>query len=316
MRILVTGSTGFVGRRLVKRLADEGHDVLILLREDGVAPDSRAEILHAPHDLARLRYQEDWPEGLDIVIHLAALNPERGDAAMDDAVALKRANAEGTAAVARVAARMGARRFVFASTANVHAMNGDKPIIEDDRPQPMDPYAASKLEAERRLRAELEETGTDFTILRLPAIYGPGGRGAIAKLERLAATRLPLPLRSAHNRRSVLAVDNAVEAMIEVMDHPMAAGRTFLLADSEPVTMAELVAGMRAARGRKPGLVPLPVPLLRFLARITGRKDMADRLFAAFVVDTSKIRLRTGWRPRLTTQEALALYGRQEDTQA
>ncbi|SHJ56045.1 NAD-dependent epimerase/dehydratase family protein [Aureimonas altamirensis] len=313
MRILVTGSTGFIGRRLVSRLLDEGHAVTVLVREDATSPDERAETLDSPRDLSRIRRHERWPLGLDAIVHLAALNPERGDTAMDDAVALGQANAGGTAALARVAAETGVRRFVFASTANIHSMQGDKPIIEDDRPRPVDNYAASKLEAERRLRAELEDSATEYTIMRLPAVYGPGGKGAIAKLERLAATRLPLPFRSARNRRSILAVDNAVEAIMAMIVHPAAAGRTFLVADDAPTTLSELVAAMRGARGRSPGLFAMPVGLLRLVARLAGKSEITDRLFAEFVVDTAKIRLRTGWRPRLSTHEALTLYNRADD---
>ena len=137
MRILVTGSTGFIGRRLVSRLLDEGHAVTVLVREDATSPDERAETLDSPRDLSRIRRHERWPLGLDAIVHLAALNPERGDTAMDDAVALGQANAGGTAALARVAAETGVRRFVFASTANIHSMQGDNCLLYTS-PSPRD----------------------------------------------------------------------------------------------------------------------------------------------------------------------------------
>ncbi|KAA0970916.1 NAD-dependent epimerase/dehydratase family protein [Aureimonas fodinaquatilis] len=310
MRILVSGSTGFIGRKLVQRLLDDGHDVIVLLREDSADADPRVDVLRVPRDLSTLKRRDDWPARVDAVVHLGGLNPERGDPAMDDSLALMRANAEGTAALARISAGKGARRLIFASSANIHSMFDGKPIIEDDKPAPVDFYAASKLEAERRLRAELEDSSTEFTILRLPAVYGPGGRGAISMLERLAKSRMPLPFRSATNRRSVLALDNAVDAFVSCLTHPGAAGRTFLVADRDPVTLAELVAPVRAARGRGPGMFSMPVALLKLMARMIGRGATADRLFSTFVIDTSRIRSRIGWRPRLSTAEALMQYNK------
>ena len=74
MRILVTGSTGFIGRRLVSRLLDEGHAVTVLVREDATSPDERAETLDSPRDLSRIRRHERWPLGLDAIVHLSLIH--------------------------------------------------------------------------------------------------------------------------------------------------------------------------------------------------------------------------------------------------
>ncbi|MFD2237096.1 NAD-dependent epimerase/dehydratase family protein [Aureimonas populi] len=306
MRVLVTGSSGFIGRYLVPRLLDEGDEVFVLAREGASEKRPGAVPVPAPADLAAIDKTAEWPEGIEAVIHLAARNPDRRTRMSVSEATLMRANAEGTAALARLSAARGVSRFLFLSSAKIHGAHSERPVVEEDEPAPADAYARSKLRAEEMVRAELAGTATRFTILRPAPVFGAGARGGIAALARLAASHLPLPFANLHSRRSVLSVDNLVDALLLVRGHPAAGDETFLLADEEPPTVAELVEMMRGGQSRRPGLFPFPQKFLAGSLRAGGRGDLADRLSQSFVVDCSRIRLRLGWRPPLPTREALA----------
>ena len=308
MRILVTGSSGFVGRHLVPRLLDEGDEVFALRRNASALHMAGVVDVAAPADLSAIDARADWPGGLDLVIHLAARNPERGTKVAGDLAALMSANADGTAALARRAAGAGIPRFLYISTANVHGPSGQYPRIEDDPCEPDDAYARSKLEGERHLREILAGGGTQYTILRPAPVYGPGSRGAIAALERLAKGRLPLPFASLRARRSVLAVGNLVDALLLSRNHPGARDQAFLVADDDAPTLTELVEMMRAAKDRPSRQFAMHPALVKASLGLLGKGEVASRLATSFVLDTSKIRLRLGWRPRLATREALAEY--------
>lgn len=294
MRILVTGASGFIGRHLLPRLRADGHDVLPFRRGEGLAPK----------DLAAIGAWRGWPDDVEAVVHLAALNPSRHDGASRDPAWLQRANVEGTRALAERAAAEGVRRLVFVSTALVHTPVGGRSIVESDRPNPQNPYAESKLAAEVALWETSARTGLEVCVLRPPSVYGTGGRGSIAGLVRLARTRLPFPLGDPA-RRSVVSVGNAVDAIATALAHPEAAGETFLVADAQPLSLGEMIAAMREGLGREPRVLPFPRRLLGALAGRLGKAAAFDRLFGSFVLDTSHIERRLGWRPPETSEDAL-----------
>src|SRR5207247_2493968 len=123
-------------------------------------------------------------------------------------------------------------------------------LTEADAPRPTDAYGRSKLAAEMALRS----TGMPFTIFRPVVVYGPGVKGNLRFLVRVALSPWPLPLAAFHNRRSMLAVDNLISAVRFALDTPATAGETYVLADDVPISVAELISILRDNLGRKPRL--------------------------------------------------------------
>src|SRR5215813_15621150 len=106
------------------------------------------------------------------------------------------------------------RRFVFLSS--IRAQSGpvaNEVLTEDMEPRPTDAYGRSKLDAERGLA----DVSIDWVAMRPVLVYGPGVKGNMAALLKLAANPLPLPFRSLPGRRSLLSVDNLVVAVDTVL---------------------------------------------------------------------------------------------------
>lgn len=295
MRILVTGANGFIGSHLVPYLTARGHHVTTLPRSgDGTS-----------FDLEGFSHWPDWPEATDAVVHLAALNPTRQDAASRDVGALHRVNVEGTRILAERAAAEGVSRFVFLSTANVHRPNGLVAVSETDEPHPQSAYAASKLAAEAVLRQVSAQTGMACCTLRPAPVYGKGARGALSTLARVARLPVPLPLKDLSRRRSVLGIENGLDAILAALTHPQAEGGTFLAADSGTVSVGELIAAARAGLGRPAMLVPFPAGAVKLAAGLLRRSNDFERLFGSFVVDTGRIEDRLGWKPSSSSIEGV-----------
>jgi len=290
MRILVSGGSGFIGQALMAHLAAGGHEAIAFRR--------------APGGDGRDAERADFPADLDAVVHLAALNPERGSPLARDDAALTAANSAAAAALARRAVREGVGRFVFASTALVHAAQ-PTPIRPDGPTRPQNLYAASKLAGEEALAQALRLSGTTLTVLRLPPVYGPGGRGGVAALLRLARLPVPLPL-GGGGRRSLLSLRNAADAFAVAATHEPPIAGTFLVADGEPLSVGEIVATLRRAAGRRPRVLQAPIAVLAPLARTLGKGEAVNRLFEPFVLDDAAFRERFGWRPPERTADALA----------
>jgi nucleoside-diphosphate-sugar epimerase len=298
MRILVTGASGFVGRALVEDLAAQGHRVRAAMRQPADIFPRAVEVV-AVSDLARPLEWRTLLSDINAVVHLA------GIAHITSGIAenlYDRVNRAATAALAAAAARDRIERLVFVSS--IRAQSGpacDHPLTEADTPHPVDAYGRSKLAAEDAIRA----AQLPFTILRPALIYGPGVKGNLADLIRLARTPWPLPLGALRNRRSLLARGNLVAAIHLALVAPAMLNETYVVADPEPLTIAQIVAALRAGLGRGPRLIPVPPSLLALALRATGRAQLWDRVGGDCIVDPTKL-LAAGWRPIADTRAGLA----------
>jgi nucleoside-diphosphate-sugar epimerase len=211
-------------------------------------------------------------------------------------------NSEATIGLARAARRAGARRFVFLSSIRAQAgVTADAVLTEDSQPEPTDAYGRSKLAAEEGLTA----LDIDWVALRLVLVYGPGVKGNMSRLLQLARSPFPLPLGGLTARRSLLALDNLAEAVHAVLCTAQPLRRPLIVADPDPLTIAEMIAAMRRGLGRRPGLVRLPQWLLEAVFRAGGRQEMYERLAGRLVADPSAL-LRLGWAPPVGTKDGLA----------
>jgi UDP-glucose 4-epimerase len=299
-RILVTGASGFIGRRLVAVLSGAGETVRAAMRRHAAAVDFPGAELFTLPDITQ---PVDWAgalAGVDRVVHLAGL--AHADPGAHSAELYHRVNCVATGELARAAARSGVRRFVFVSSIRAQSAAAAKhALTEDDLPQPTEDYGRSKLMAEAEVRA----TGMPFAILRPAVVYGPGAASNIASLLRLAASPLPLPFGAFRNRRSLLGIDNLIAAIRFALASPAAIGETYVVADPELLTLAEIVTAMRAGLGRKPGLFPVPMRLFGAAMKIIGRGDLWDRIGGSLVINPAKL-IAAGWKPVIDTRTGLA----------
>jgi len=310
--VLVTGATGFVGRALCPVLAARGWRVRAALRR----PPRPGESDPAPEQVVvgDLGPHTDWSrtlDGADAVIHLAGLAHIVSEASDAQIEAYRVINTEATAALARAAVERGVRRFVFASSARVLGdASPGRPWTELDTPRPSDAYARSKWEAEQCLARICASRALEPVIVRPPLVYGPGAQANFLRLLQTVARGIPLPLGAVRNRRSLVYVANLADAIAICVDHPAAAGRTFLVSDSEDVSTPELARRIGAALGRRARLVPVPLWMLRWGAALVGRGADYRRLTSDFALDCSAIRAALGWVPRHPMQEGLRATAR------
>ncbi|WP_018169554.1 SDR family oxidoreductase [Thioalkalivibrio sp. ALMg9] len=302
--ILVTGVTGFVGAALAERLHSAGAAVRGAVRRD-VAESVPFE----PTMVGAIDGATEWGDaiaGMEAVVHLAARAHVLEEAEADPLEAFRWVNVEGTLRLARQAAEAGVRRFVFVSSIGVNGNETVRPFTEGDAPSPQEPYAVSKGEAEDGLRELAAQTGMELVIIRPPLVYGPGAPGNFGNLLRWVSKGVPLPLGAVtQNRRSLMALDNLVDLIVTCLDHPTAAGETFLVADGEDVSTAGLLRKVGDALERPARLVPVPVWMLRAGAAALGKREMARRLLGSLQVDASKAREVLGWVPPVSLDEGL-----------
>jgi UDP-glucose 4-epimerase len=297
MRVLVTGASGFVGRALTAALAGPDMPVRAAARQPAEVP-SAAHV--EPVYLPDLTSEIDWQpllRDVDAVVHLAGI--AHAGPGIDESL-YDRVN---RAATETLAAACAGKSIHLVFVSSIRAQTGPVAghiLTEADTPNPTDAYGRSKLAAEEAVR----QSGAAFTILRPVVMYGPGVKGNVATLLRLANTPLPLPLASLDKQRSLLAVDNLIEAVRHALAQPATRGETCIVADDDPISLAEMIAILRVAQGRKPRLFSLPPSFFSTPLTLAGRRDVWDRIGGSLVVTAAKLR-GTGWQPLVNTREGL-----------
>ena len=304
-RVLITGASGFIGKRLAGALAKEDWDVRAAARDPSSIPAMGGVERVAMPNLA---HQADWSElldGITHVVHLAGIAHAPG--MLPDSL-YTRINAEAAGELAAQAYGK-VERFVFISSVRAQAgLSADRPISEKDMANPTDAYGRAKLKGERLVAA----SGVPFTVLRPAVVYGRGVKGNIAALATLARTPMPLPFAGLNNRRSLLALDNLVSAISLVLGAKGAANGTFLVADAEPISVAGLVAAMREGLGRPAHLVKVPLGGVMRLMKTFGKEAEWERISGNFMIDPSKL-MGLGWRPAVATHDGIIRMMRSEN---
>lgn len=298
MKILVTGAAGFVGRRLCSRLADDGHEVVAATRR-ATTFDAGVQNLA----VGDLRSAARWPEleGHDAVVHLAAHVHRMADTR--DRRAFNDVNVSATASLVRSCESAGVGRIVFLSTVKVHGeTSGERPFTESSPIIPSDSYSRSKAEAEDIVR----QSSVRSVILRPPLVYGPGVGANFLRLIRAVADRRLLPLGRIENRRSLVYVDNLVDAITRCVTTELDGDATFLVRDGEDVSTPELVRRLAAGLGVRARLMSVPASLLLIGGIIVGRSGAVRRLVDSLCVDDSAIRRALRWTPPFALDEGLA----------
>ena len=202
---LVTGSDGFVGRQLCKKLIGEGGRVRGAVLSVKQAKNMPKEV--GVVETGSIDAQTDWSkvlEDVSIVVHLAARVHVMSEISGNPLGEFRRINVEGSESLIKAAVEKGVKRFIFLSTIGVNGnVTLDRPFAEMDPPDPYNYYSQSKYEAEEILRESASNSGTELVIVRSPLIYGAKNPGNFLRLLRLVRKGCPLPLLSVTNLRSL-----------------------------------------------------------------------------------------------------------------
>ena len=304
MKILVTGTSGFVGRHLVGHLKSLEHDVIPVVRRK--LSQSECDAVEVGEINGETDYEKVL-EGVESVVHLAARVHVMNDKSEHALEEYRTVNLSGTVNLAVQSAKAGVKRFVFVSSIKV---NGEATpcgyaFKETDEINPLDHYGVSKSEAEKELIKIQNETGMEIVIIRPPLVYGPGVKANFKKIVDLVRTKPIIPLGAINNKRSIVSVYNLVDFIAICLVHDNASGQVFLVSDGLDISTSELVEAIASAHGKKRLILPFPLSLAKIASKITGNDQTIKRLYGSLCIDISKARVLLQWNPPYSFKEGL-----------
>lgn len=295
-RILVTGTSGFVGSGIVARLSREGRPVIAVARATH----------HAPAGVVSLGLGDigsvDWRpvlSGCSTIVHCAARAHVVREDATDPLATFRSVNRDAAFRLARAAAAAGVRRFIFLSSIGVNGnVTDDRAFGWDDVPRPHSAYAIAKWEAERGLAAIAAETGLELVVIRPPLVIGPDPKGNLGRLVSAMRRGLPLPLGAVtQNRRDLVSIETLSDLIVHALEHPEAMWRPLLVSDGRPMSTRGVIESLARIHGLAPRLVPVPPVALRAALRMAGKRELGEQLLGDLQVDIGDTCRRLSWSP-------------------
>lgn len=243
--VALTGATGFVGRHLLRRLAEDGWRLRALIRRPGALEAPPPGVEPVVGDLDSDRALAALVQGTDAVVHCAGLVAAR------NAAEFRRVNAGGTARLLRAAAAAGRPRFLLISS------------LAAREPQ-LSSYAASKRQAEEVLRQQAG--GLAWQALRPPVVYGPGDRATLPLFRQFSRGLVLRPAGS--GRFSMLYVGDLAAAVAALLAQGGPQGAVLELDDGRPggYGWPEVIAAAERQLGRRIRALPVPQPVQRLAA--------------------------------------------------
>ncbi len=311
--ILVTGSNGFIGQHLCKRLLTQGYKVRALTRIEGsveVNSNKNLEVLACP--VLNLKNLEMACENVDVVIHLAGLAHDSNVSSEQ----LYEANVGLTETLLSAAVKQKVKRVVLMSSSlAAYVAPSEKDCLN---------YSQSKLAAEK-LVASVHATGQlEGVILRPVNVYGPGMRGNIATLMTLISKRLVLPLPRLDSRISLIGVFDLCDATTLAGISKNAPGKTYIVTDGKKYKINEIEEEIYRALGRK--MPPIRVPrymlfvlivLLSYIVKLLSFFRLCPRflggvsikaynkLIESNLFESRKIQSELGFKPKYNFHNSL-----------
>ncbi len=304
--VYLTGAGGFLGSALIAA-APAGMRII---------PIPTSSLLNED---VPLRFERG-----SIVLHLGARVHVMHETAANPLEEFRKANVRSTERLAKAAIESGVATFVFVSSLFVFGSGRySKGIISDDSPVcPENAYGQSKWEAEQALTTLFaSQRDSGCVILRLPMVYGPGNKGNMLLLLKMASKGIPMPLGAARGKRSMLYAGNFTDAIFTIIRAPRKIPpmvHTYFLNDGADLTSADLYRTISHHYSMKQGLFFFPRWLLASIAHIFGAiggvtgwrmmltPETVSRLFDEYRCSAERFMNDYGWRPPFTPEEGIS----------
>ena len=284
MRVVITGSTGFIGTSFLRTFGQ--YNIQIKRRNDYFQFDKVESIIHLAgkaHDLKKTASSQEYYE----------------------------VNTELTKKVFDAFLASDAKVFITLSSVKAVADEVVGELTEQHIPNPVTHYGKSKLLAEQYIFSKEIPEGKRVYVLRPCMIHGPGNKGNLNLLYKIVSKNIPWPLGAFENKRSFCSIDNLMFIFKELIEREDIPSDIYNVADDEPLSTNELIGLIAQSQNRKPKVWKIPRPLIEKVARMGDKlhlplnSERLHKLTSSYVVSNAKIKAAIGKPLPVSSKEGL-----------
>lgn len=280
MEVVITGSSGFIGKNLIS---------YFLGLSIGAVPITR-------NDLVQRKFGKIDKE--DAIVHLAGKAHDLKNIAHPEEY--YDVNYELTKDLYNAFLKSNAKKFIFISSVKASADQVEDILNESHDPHPKTHYGKSKLMAEEYIQNQPLPLGKSFFILRPCMIHGPGNKGNLNLLYKLISKGIPYPLAAFENKRSFLSVENLCFVIRELLERDDIPSGIYNVSDDEALSTNALIKLIAKASDRSPKLWKINPALIRYIAKLGDilklplTTERLNKLTENYIVDNTKIKQALG----------------------
>jgi UDP-4-keto-D-QuiNAc 4-reductase len=292
--ILVSGASGFIGNMLIKELLNNGHNVYGLVRKniDSFNKQNYKNILI--EDISN-NIELNKNISFDYYYHLAA----KTHAKSNNYNEYYKVNVLGLKNILNSFNKLHIKKIIMLSSIKVNGegfLSNDNFYSKNSEEKPEDAYGNTKLEAENLLKKYSTTKKINYVILRPPLVYGAGVKGNLSSLMNYIDKGVPMPVINTANMRSLISVNNLVNALITVGFNNKIINKTYLVSDDNPIRVEDLYKIIAKIMNKKIFLVKLPKFFLKILLLPIGKSKLVNKISASLIVDNKEIKNDTDWK--------------------
>jgi nucleoside-diphosphate-sugar epimerase len=267
--LFITGSSGFVGKNLIK-------------------------YFNSKFDFYKFSKNEDIIINQDIVLHLAGKAHDLKNTTNEEEYYI--VNSELTKQVFDNFLESDAKVFITLSSVKAVADDLESELTEEYIPNPITHYGKSKLLAEQYILSKQIPEGKRVYILRPCMLHGPCNKGNLNLLYKIVRNGLPWPLGAFENKRSFCSIDNLFFIISELIENDQIPSGIYNISDDEPISTNELIKLISLGQGKKPNIWKVPFSLIKTLSKIGDvlrlplNTERLSKLTETYIVSNNKIK--------------------------
>ena len=284
MNILITGSSGFIGRHLINYLISLGKssNELFILDRTGNLNNTKNQKNISYIKLADLNKSI---VKIDIIIHLAG-KAHITSFTKDDAKEISLL----TNQLLSFSIINNTSKFIFLSTIKVYGKFNhlNENLIETHQVNPLCLYSKSKYEIEKKIINFYNTHNIKYFIFRIPLVIGEGAKGNLNTLMKYLSKNIPLPFGSINNHRSVISITNLLHCLNNVLIMNNLQSGIFNICDTDKISTSDLINLMKKNLGSRSIIFNLNNKIINFILYIFGRSDDYSKLFLSHSMDNKK----------------------------
>ena len=302
--ILVTGASGFIGRGLINKLISMEYNVIGLVRKKSNINSSQlySEVLidDISGDISKINISK-----IDIIIHLAALTHSKVKNYQD----YLNVNVKGTENIVNLGVKISTKLIIMLSSIKVNGEGFRKNNIkysEKCNPQPNDFYGKSKLASENILKELCKNNNISYVILRPPIIYGNGVKGNLLNLMKYLDNNVPIPIIKSNNIRSMLSLNNLIEALVMIINNKNTYNDIYLISDNTEVNTKHLYYTLSKKLNKKLYTFTINKYLLKILLWPIGKSYLVEKISNSLIINNDKVKRALNWAPSVSFEEEIS----------